>query len=325
MSARVTLAGWRAAQRRNEREVARRYRELVAQRAGWANAEYTARERYDAQVLSSYLEFVTTLHRDATTPVDWRSVLETPPPVAAHEMEQAAMLAYSRYQPTMVDRMNGAEAAHRHEFQMAIERGRAQDTAQHRQQYEEWDWFRRIAHGVLTANPEAYTAVLENLSPFEELEQSNAAVRCTSHTATYIEAFVTVRGVAAIPRSEKRLLASGKVSTKAIPDSKYWTYYQDYVCGAALRVARELFHLLPLETVCVHVGEPKLNTATGHDEVITILSVEFTREAFLAINFERADASDATESFRPNMKFKKTTGFAPVERLAAMTSIEMVG
>jgi hypothetical protein len=325
MSVHAILRDLRAAQRRNQREAARQYKALLAEQTRWAKAAHHARGQYEVAMHDGYLDFITSLHRDATDPWDWRAVLHSSPPEASDAHEEHAMHEHYAYKPTLMEKLSGKEAERRREIQVLIDQAKLRDAAINRQRYEEWEWYRRLAHGVLSGNPEAYTSVLENIAPFDELEQSNATVRCVSHSPTYMEAFVTVRDESAIPRVEKRLLANGSVSSKAMTDGKYWAYYQDYVCGAALRVARELFHLLPLQTVCVHVGAPMLNSGTGHYEAVTILSVEFPRDPFLEINFERADASDATERFSPNMKFKKTTGFSPVERVMPMTSIEQVG
>jgi len=106
-----------------------------------------------------------------------------------------------------------------------------------------------------------------------------------------------------------------------MPKTKYWALYQDHVCSAAIRVARELFHLLPIARTYVHVAAEMLNTATGHSGPETVLSVEFDRDRLLGLNFDRIDASDAVESFRHAMNFKKTAGFSPVETLQHLTQL----
>jgi hypothetical protein len=77
----------------------------------------------------------------------------------------------------------------------------------------------------------------------------------------------------------------------------------------------------------VHVGTVRLNTATGHTGPETFLSAEFDRGRLLGLNFKRIDPSDAVQSFRNAMSFKKTTGFAPVDvlqPLAQLTSLASV-
>lgn len=61
----------------------------------------------------------------------------------------------------------------------------------------------------------------------------------------------------------------------------------------------------------------RINSSTGHKEVPTILAVHFTRDALTRLNFAAIDPSDALKNFPHRMKFKKTTGFDPVDDMTA--------
>jgi hypothetical protein len=90
-----------------------------------------------------------------------------------------------------------------------------------------------------------------------------------------------------------------------------------------LRFGRDLLHLVPVHKAYVDIRAPHVDSATGHDGVQTILSVEFERNALLTVNFERALAAPAVTRFTHNMSFKKTAGFgavAPLETMMSMTS-----
>ena len=67
----------------------------------------------------------------------------------------------------------------------------------------------------------------------------------------------------------------------------------------------------------VHAVDKVLNPATGNDEEVTILSVRIKRDAMAVLNFERIDPSDCVENFECNVKFRKTAGYAPVDRILA--------
>ena len=84
-----------------------------------------------------------------------------------------------------------------------------------------------------------------------------------------------------------------------------------------LRVARDTFALLPVKEVIIHAVDKVLNPATGNDEEVTIVSAKVKRDALATLNFERIDPSDCLESFETNVKFRKTTGYAPVDRILA--------
>ena len=124
------------------------------------------------------------------------------------------------------------------------------------------------------------------------------------------------KGSEVIPAISMSLTKTGVLSKKALTKTQYFDYLQDYVCSCAIRVARELFSVIPIDTVIVHAVDQIVNTATGQDEDCTILSVIFKRATFDGINFDRIDPSDFIEANEHNMKFLKTTGFKPVERLS---------
>ena len=90
---------------------------------------------------------------------------------------------------------------------------------------------------------------------------------------------------------------------------------QDYACSVTLRLARDLFALLPVDKVIVHAVDDMVNTATGNKEELTLISVIFDRETFESLNLEGVDPSDCFSNFEHNMKFNKTQGFKPVIKL----------
>ena len=109
--------------------------------------------------------------------------------------------------------------------------------------------------------------------------------------------------------------ANGTISEKEMSKTNYFALMQDYICSTMIRVARDSFALLPVEKVYVHAVDNILNTATGHEDEVTLVSVEFGRDQLQSLNMELIDPSDAISNFNNNMKFAKTTGFKAVERI----------
>jgi hypothetical protein len=100
-----------------------------------------------------------------------------------------------------------------------------------------------------------------------------------------------------------------------MPLGKFNEAYQDYVCSAALRMAREAFAVLPIHTLYLHAHETKLATSTGHESIEPILSVKFDRATLEGLNFGLLDPSDSMQNFEHNMKVMKTKGFQVVEEV----------
>jgi hypothetical protein len=157
--------------------------------------------------------------------------------------------------------------------------------------------------------------------PFEELEQMGTVVHVRSDAPWYIEADVLVADAEVVPSEERKLLANGKQQVSKMAAGKYWCLYQDHVCSAALRVGRELFALLPVNTAFVHVSRGGINPATGNQDRLPLVSVAFDRGSFMRLNFDRLDPSDAVNAYKPRMKFKKSTGFEPVELLVPASTM----
>ena len=163
---------------------------------------------------------------------------------------------------------------------------------------------------------EDYYDVIQEANPFEDLLEYGSGFEFGTDDPKLMEIEFQVKSDAVVPKNSRSLTKTGKLAEKPLTKTAYYDITQDYVCSCAIRLAREIFALLPVETVIVHAEDRILNTATGKDEIRTILSVRFQREGFSDINFDRIDPSDFLETFEHHMKFRKTAGFEPVTRLS---------
>ena len=92
-----------------------------------------------------------------------------------------------------------------------------------------------------------------------------------------------------------------------LPKTDYNELLQDYVCGCAIRVARDLFALLPFRRIIIDAEN------SGDD----ILSVEFTRDKMEGIDYSNVDASDFVCQFLYRMSFTLQGGFSKIVPLDA--------
>ncbi len=162
---------------------------------------------------------------------------------------------------------------------------------------------------------DAYFAAIQTANPFGELLEYGCDFEFGTEDPSVIEVEFQAMIGEIVPIEEVTLTKTGKLSKKELSKTAYYDLAQDYVCSCTLRIARELFALLPVDTVCVHVTDLRINSANGQEETCTILSVRFDRENFDRIRFEYIDPSDCVCSFPHQMKFGKTTGFHEVERV----------
>ena len=174
-----------------------------------------------------------------------------------------------------------------------------------------------FAQSVLAGDIDSYFKVIAEVGPFDDLLEYGSGFEVGTDDPSLLEIEFQVKSGDIIPTQYPDMKASGEIVMKDFTKSAYYELVQDYVSSTMLRVARDTFALLPVRQVIIHAVDKVLNPATGNDEEVTIASVKIKRDALATLNFERIDPSDCLETFESNVKFKKTTGYAPVDRVLA--------
>ena len=182
-------------------------------------------------------------------------------------------------------------------------------------EYDQWLTVHNFSEQVVKGQEDAYLAVIEATQPFADLSMFGSDFEYATDEPSRVEVEFTVKFHDVLPEEAIVFAKDQTATTKALTKTEYFDIMQDYVCSCSIRVAREVFAALPVDTVIIHATDLMLNTATGNDEEFTILSVMFERDGFQNINFERIDPSDFVCAFEHNMKFNKTAGFTPVAQL----------
>ena len=314
-----------AAQRRAEREALKRQRELERQRKQLAKMQELERAAYEVSVYENYIDVLTSIHKDCGQVWDWKEIQSALPPskpTKSDENERRAQSNLESYKPGLIDKMLKRVETKRNELATAVEEGKKRDERlyqealrEYEQNYADWEATRELATRILAGEIDAYIDAIKQADPFSEISQLGSSIEFKPYNSKLMEATLHVNSVDVIPNETKTLLNSGKLSVKKITKTRFFELYQDYVCGAVLRVARELFALLPIEmTIVTAVGE-LLNTKTGHKEEQPILSVAIPREMLNKLNFALLDPSDSMDNFLYNMKFQKTKGFQAVKKI----------
>jgi len=76
------------------------------------------------------------------------------------------------------------------------------------------------------------------------------------------------------------------------------------LCSCILRVAREVFAMLPVETILVTASADSIDASTGQTVDQPVLSVAMPREVVARLEFNRLDPSEAMENFLHRGDFK---------------------
>ncbi|HCY00658.1 MAG TPA: hypothetical protein DG754_11015 [Bacteroidales bacterium] len=181
---------------------------------------------------------------------------------------------------------------------------------------EEYRKMMDIVNGVIGKNPQAYTYALNYFNPLEDLKEYGSHISFEVSTDKISVDFY-VHSEDVVPNTIKFILRKGlEIKEEQLSKSRFNEIYQDYVCSCVLKIAKEIFQLLPVvNKVQVNAKGSLLNSATGNFEEQTIVSVNINRAKLNELNLDLLDPSDSMSNFEHRMDFKKNEGFKPVKDL----------
>lgn len=315
MGWRGTLRSVGAAVRAAERDAQRRHKAALK--------EQMISDAADAvDSWENYIDELLTVHVNLADEIDWNAIANTPKPsepVRKNDSEAKAKL--ESYKPSFMDKMFGQAEKKRVRLQDILAGAPEKDDETYRKamaNYEaalaEWKADTELAHKLVAGEADAIRQVIEEFQSLSKESLIGSALNFRMSEGR-IHAVVQVHTDEIIPSFRRKQLASGKLSESKMPVGQFNELYQDYVCSVALKVAGDLFRILPQTEVFVTCESEMLDTATGHKKPTPVLSVQFVQETFMRLNLESIDPSDSMSNFNHNMRFAKTKGFAPIEPL----------
>ena len=153
-----------------------------------------------------------------------------------------------------------------------------------------WAYYYSIAPKVLSGDIDTYLRLISEVNPLDDLLDYGENFEFGTDTPEKIEVEFVINSDA-LTEAQKSLDVRG-----------YNLLLQDFVCSMSLRIARDMFALLPVKNTVVHVVL----------EGKTIFSVDFDADKMSKINFGFIDPSNTATKFRNNMKFDEKKGFSEV-------------
>jgi tetratricopeptide (TPR) repeat protein len=183
------------------------------------------------------------------------------------------------------------------------------------EEYKEYTGLINLAKKINGGDLSSYAYIVQDTDPFNEISEFGSEVEYTINSKTKAKAIIKVHDDTVIPKQSKTLSKSGKLIVKDIAVGKFNEIYQDYICSASIRIARDLFAILPLLEIIVTAKGNCLDKSTGKIDIVPLLSVLFIRETMEKLNFDSIDPSDAMKNFKCNMAFKKSQGMVQTKEL----------
>lgn len=148
-----------------------------------------------------------------------------------------------------------------------------------------WKYFHNVSTKVLSGDIDTYLQVINDINPLNDLLAYGTGFEFGTDSPLKME-------------------VEFQINSDNIDMAKNSTEYQDYVCSVAIRIARDMFALLPIQKVIVHAT----------DGAIDILSVCFDKKTFFGLKFNFIDPSETINKFEHNMRFD-VNGFSIIDRI----------
>jgi hypothetical protein len=319
--------GWKGTVRAIQADMRRAAREADRKQKIQAKLQALDDAQSAVRAFENYIENITSIHTECNSEImDWQDTANQRPPSEpkrSNDSEEEAQRKHDGFKPRLLNKLLRNEAKKREKLKQAITAATIKDDekyqdrmTEYRNKHALWEKKKNLAERLLNKDPQAYIDTIRELNPFTSIEKLGSGLQFTVDDRGNLTASISVHSDEVIPQEKYSLRQSGTLSTKEMPKGEFNTLYQDYVCSCVLRVAAELYALLPIERVLINAKDNLLNPKTGHIEEQTIVSVMVMRKTFEALNLNSIDPSDAMKNFLHNMRFKKTAGFDVVEPIA---------
>tara|TARA_R110001599_G_scaffold318898_1_gene528613 strand:+ start:13378 stop:14316 length:939 start_codon:yes stop_codon:yes gene_type:complete len=303
-------------QQRQARESARRFKEQQKFEE-IDNAQQAVSDWED------YVDTIQSLHKNCTEPVDWTQIESTEKPLEPLIESKNQTIAKNNldsFKPSILDKLFGSTQKKINRLNDLLNQAKGKDKDEYEVKYKEyldelnnWNDLQEINTGIKNNDPHFYKKALQYFDPFSDIGELGTHISC-NFEQNHIDIDLHVNSLDVIPDYELKQTSTGKLSKKNMPKTRYNELYQDHICSASMRIAREVFAYLPIQYARINAMAKIVNTKTGHLEEQPILSVIFPPKTIDSLNLETIDPSDSMANFVHNMNFSKTKGFSIVQK-----------
>lgn len=316
-----TLRTLSAAARAAERDAQRRHKQALKEQIIEESA--TAVDDWE-----NYVNDLVSIHTDMNDMIDWHAIAAKvcpEKPQMKSDYQKKSEVALATFKPSIFHFFKGGSKKLCQRLKDALKEAPERDRidydarkAKYADDVSEWEADTNLARRLVAGEDEAIKEVIEEMQLLTKEELIGSRVDFSISEGT-VHAQPEVHGDDIIPNFRRKQLASGKLSETKMPAGQFNELYQDYVASVALKIAGDLFHILPLDEIFVTCSTRMLNPQSGHQELTPILSAQIIRETFMKLNLNNVDPSDSMANFNHTMNFKKTKGFAPVDPIRPLT------
>ena len=148
-----------------------------------------------------------------------------------------------------------------------------------------WTYFHNMAAKVLSGDIDTYLQVINDINPLNDLLDYGTGFEFGTDSSLKMD-------------------VEFQINSDNVDMPHNSAEYQNYVCSVAIRVARDIFALLPVQNVIVHATNDRKD----------ILSVCFDKSTFSSLKFNFITPLETINKFNHNMKFNNN-GFDTIDKI----------
>lgn len=324
----TTLSGiirsYQAAGRRIEREQQREARESARRFKEQQKLQSIIDAEQAVKDWENYVETLLSIHKNYSEVIDWKQVQYIPKPIEpsySNEQESEAKLKFDNFKPSFFDKLFRLTPKIIRNLERKVVESKLKDKRifdqsykKYQEELEDWEEQQDISKGIENRDSEYYAMALDYLNPFSELKELGIRIKMF-FDKNYVDVDLYINCEDVIPNYTLSQTATGKLSKKNMPKSRFNELYQDHICSSVLRVAKEVLLNLPIKYTRINAISNSLNSRTGYLEDKIVLSIIISQERLNLINLQLVDPSDSMSIFDHNMNFKTATGFNEVQKV----------
>ncbi len=278
--------------------------------------EELERNQLEVELYENKLDMIKSIHKECDKVIDWINIENSEPPFKLIKGEKGineldAIQKLENYKPTFFDKILGKQEKEINKLKEDIKLAKKEDE----EEYRSWENLVEVAKRINKQDIDTYFEVIDEFRPLDDLLEFGSGFEFFIEEPNWIEVDFDVNTDTVVPKEIKSLTKTGKVSTKQMTKSKYFDIQQDYICSCILRIARDIFALIPIDYIVINALDDKLDTSIGQYSKEVVLSVKIDKNKLLDLNMDLIDPSDSMINFECNMKFKKTSGLSAVDRI----------
>lgn len=156
-----------------------------------------------------------------------------------------------------------------------------------------WSYYHSMAPKILAGDIDTYLQLIYEVNPLDDLMMYGSEFEFGTDDSKKIEVEFNVN-INVLTKAKRELTIT-----------EYNLLLQDYVCSVCIRIARDMFSLLPIRNTIVH--------AVLDGQII--VSVNFDRTNLSKVKFGYIDSSDTLSQFKHNMCFDELNGFSVIDNI----------